>query len=163
MGAYVVMEATSRVTRMMSVKGCHANCRKMLGDSPAHYLPRCFAKFIDRQHFAGVIGMFALDPILENRCVLHEIRGFAAVHVISTLATGKRAGYTLRIERTPALLNLLLKLLFGEHIGSVGLCHLSSLPQLSGRWLVLVMLIQLRPFQCRALANRASPDTNEMP
>src|SRR5882672_10681127 len=38
----------------------------------------------------------------------------------------------LRLQRIPALLDFLLKLLFAEHISSVSLCHLSSLPQLSG-------------------------------
>jgi hypothetical protein len=83
-----------------------------------------------------VIGMFSLDSTLENRGVLHEIRGLAAVHFISTRATGKRAGHTLRLEPTSALLNFLVKLLFAQDVGSIGFCHLSRLPQLSGRWLV---------------------------
>jgi len=33
----------------------------------------------------------------------------------------------------PALLDFLLKLPFAEHVSSVSLCHLSSLPQLSVR------------------------------
>jgi len=37
------------------------------------------------------------------------------------------------LESIPALLDFLLKLLFAEHISSVSLCHLSSLPQFSVR------------------------------
>ena len=79
-----------------------------------------------------MIGVFSLDAILEGRDVLHKIRGFAAIHFISTLATRFRARHTLWLKSTPTLLDFLLKFLFAEHISSVSLCHLSSLPQLSG-------------------------------
>jgi hypothetical protein len=76
--------------------------------------------------------MFSLDAVLESRYVLHKIRGFAAIHFISTLATRVRARHTLWLKSMPTLLDFLLKLLFVEHISSVRLCHLSSLPQLLG-------------------------------
>src|SRR5258706_13295280 len=77
--------------------------------------------------------MFSLNPVLEGRYIVHKIRGSVAVHFISTLATRYRARHTLWRESIPALLDFLLKLLFAEHISSVSLCHLSSLPQLSAR------------------------------
>lgn len=69
-------------------------------------------KFIDREHLAGVSGMFALDPLLEDGCVLRQVGGRATVHFISTLATGDWAGYSLRLESTLARLNFVLELLF---------------------------------------------------
>ena len=80
-----------------------------------------------------MIGMFPLDPVLESCCVVRKIRGAAAVHVVSTLATRYRARHTLCLESIPTLLDFLLKPLFAEHISSVSLCHSFSLPQSSGR------------------------------
>jgi hypothetical protein len=93
--------------------------------------PRHFAKFIDCEHLAGVIGMFSFDPVLESRYGVHKIRGFVAIHFISTRATRYRARHALWLESMPTLLDFLLKLLFSEHVSSVSLCHLSSLPHLS--------------------------------
>src|SRR5437660_2930148 len=76
--------------------------------------------------------MFSLEPFLESRYVVLKIRGPVAVHFISTLATSERTRHTLWLESIPALLDFLLKLLFAEHISSVSLCHLSSLPQVIG-------------------------------
>ena len=77
--------------------------------------------------------MFSLHPVLENRYVVRKIRGSGAIHFISTFATRQRAWHTLWLASIPALPDFLLKLLFAEHISSVCLCHLSSLPQVSGR------------------------------
>jgi hypothetical protein len=85
------------------------------------------------QYLAGVTGMLPLDPVLESRHVGHKIRWAAAIHFIDTLATGFGAGYALRLQGIPTLLDFLLELLFAEHISSVSLCHLSSMPQLSGQ------------------------------
>src|SRR2546429_3651798 len=73
--------------------------------------------------------MFSLDPVLESRYVVRKIRGAVAVHFISTLAARQWARHTLWLDSIPALLDFLLKLLFTEHISSVSLCHVSSLPQ----------------------------------
>jgi len=56
-------------------------------DSPARGLPRHFAKFIYRQHLAGVTGMLSLDSFLESRYRVREIRGSVAVHFIGARAT----------------------------------------------------------------------------
>jgi hypothetical protein len=74
--------------------------------------------------------MFSLDPFLESRDRVREIRGCVAVHLVSTLATGYRAWHALWLERMLALLDFRLKLLFAEDVGSVRLCHFFSLPQL---------------------------------
>ena len=80
-----------------------------------------------------MIGMFSLDTVLENRSIVRKVRGAAAIHVISTLATRYRARYTLCLESIPTLVDFLLKPLFAQHISSISLCHSSSLPQSWGR------------------------------
>jgi hypothetical protein len=55
-------------------------------DSPARCLPRHFTKFIHCQDLASVTGMLSLDPCLESRYRVREIRGSVAIHFIGTLA-----------------------------------------------------------------------------
>src|SRR6202008_2379410 len=55
-------------------------------ESPARCLPRHFAKFMHCQDLAGVTGMLLLDPCLESRYGVREIRGSVAVHFIGAHA-----------------------------------------------------------------------------
>jgi hypothetical protein len=57
--------------------------------------------------------MFPLDSLLESCYRVREIGRGVAVHFISTLATRRWARHTLGLESMGALLDFLLKLLFG--------------------------------------------------
>lgn len=95
--------------------------------------PGGFSKFLYRQHFTGVVGMFSLDPFLENGHVFRKICDWTAIHLVGTRAAGGRARHALWRESISALLDFLVELLFSDHVTSVCLCHASSLPQLSVR------------------------------
>ena len=106
-----------------------------------------------------MIGMFPLDPVLESRYGVHKIRGFVAIHFISARATRYRARHTLWLESMPTLLDFLLKLLFSEHVSSVSLCHLSSLPHYRPGTKCSLRPLQGRPIHLQYLCNQADPFT----